>query len=79
MLEIRGLADLITDTSDLNVHELGERLRNAFARGLPERQLQIDVTSFGFKHGVPRVVDLLFESGDNALEVIRSGRNWQPA
>jgi hypothetical protein len=25
------------------------------------------------------VVDLLFESGDKALEVIRSGRNWQPA
>jgi UPF0042 nucleotide-binding protein len=62
MLEIRGIADLIADTSDLNVHELGDRLRNAFARGLPEQQMQIDVTSFGFKRGVPRVVDLLFDA-----------------
>jgi UPF0042 nucleotide-binding protein len=62
MLEIKGLADLLADTSDLNVHELGDRLRNAFARGLPERQMQIDVTSFGFKRGVPSVVDLLFDA-----------------
>jgi len=62
MLEIRGLADIIADTSELNVHQLGDRLRNAFARGVPERQMQIDVTSFGFKRGVPRVVDLLFDA-----------------
>ena len=72
MLEIRGLADLIADTSDLNVHELGDRLRNAFARGLPEQQLQIDVTSFGFKHGVPSVVDLLFDAR------FLPNPHWQP-
>jgi UPF0042 nucleotide-binding protein len=72
MLEIRGLADLIADTSDLNVHELGDRLRNAFARGLPERQMQIDVTSFGFKRGVPRVVDLLFDAR------FLPNPHWQP-
>jgi UPF0042 nucleotide-binding protein len=73
MLEIRGLADLIADTSDLNVHELGDRLRNAFARGLPERQMQIDVTSFGFKRGVPVVVDLLFDAR------FLPNPHWQPA
>ncbi|MEN8113783.1 MAG: RNase adapter RapZ [Actinomycetota bacterium] len=62
MLEIRALADVIADTTDLNVHELSKRLRSAFARGLPERRMQMDVTSFGFKHGVPRVVDLLFDA-----------------
>jgi UPF0042 nucleotide-binding protein len=72
MLEIRGLADLIADTSDLNVHQLGDRLRNAFARGLPERQMQIDITSFGFKHGVPRVVDLLFDAR------FLPNPHWQP-
>ncbi len=72
MLEIRGLANLIVDTSDLNVHELGDRLRNAFARGLPERRMQIDVTSFGFKHGVPRVVDLLFDAR------FLPNPHWQP-
>lgn len=61
LVEVRALGDLIADTTDLNVHELGDRLRNAFARGLPEGRLQVDVTSFGFKQGVPRVVDLLFD------------------
>jgi UPF0042 nucleotide-binding protein len=61
MLEIRGLADLIADTSDFNVHQLTERLRSAFSRGLPDSRMHIDVTSFGFKLGVPRVVDLLFD------------------
>jgi UPF0042 nucleotide-binding protein len=62
MLEIRGMADIIADTSELNVHQLSSRLRNAFSRGLPERQMRVDVTSFGFKRGVPRVVDLLFDA-----------------
>ena len=72
MVEIRGLADVIADTSNLNVHQLGDRLRNAFARGLPERQMQIDVTSFGFKHGVPKVVDLLFDAR------FLPNPHWQP-
>jgi len=72
MLEIRGLADLIADTSELNVHQLGDRLTNAFARGLPERSMQIDVTSFGFKRGVPRVVDLLFDAR------FLPNPHWQP-
>src|SRR5665811_2224262 len=72
MLEIRGMADIIADTSDLNVHQLSDRLRNAFARGLPERQMQIDVTSFGFKRGVPRVVDILFDAR------FLPNPHWQP-
>jgi UPF0042 nucleotide-binding protein len=59
--DIRGMADIIIDTTDLNVHELRERLEDAFAEALPERQMRIDVTSFGFKRGVPSVVDLLFD------------------
>lgn len=62
LIEVRALGDVIADTTDLNVHELGDRLRNAFARGLPEGRLQVDVTSFGFKQGVPRVLDLLFDA-----------------
>lgn len=61
LVEVRAISDVIADTTDLNVHELGDRLRNAFARGLPEGRLQVDVTSFGFKMGLPRVIDLLFD------------------
>ena len=59
--EIRGMADVIVDTSDLNVHELRQRLEPAFAEGRPQRRMRIDLTSFGFKRGAPRVMDLLFD------------------
>jgi RNase adapter protein RapZ len=62
LIEVRALADVIADTTDMNVHQLSDRLRNAFARGRPEGRLQVDVTSFGFKLGVPPVLDLLFDA-----------------
>lgn len=58
--EIRGAADVIIDTSELNVHELRERVEAAFNE-LGPRQMRVDVVSFGFKKGLPRVVDLLFD------------------
>lgn len=58
---IRGQADFIIDTSDLNVHELRQQVEAAFAGELPERRMRVDLISFGFKRGVPRVVDLLFD------------------
>lgn len=58
---VRESADLIIDTSETNVHELRDQITDAFAEGVRERPLKVAVTSFGFKHGVPRVVDLLFD------------------
>lgn len=57
---IREVADLIVDTSDTNVNQLRERLVEVFtaADGKP---MQVTVVSFGFKHGVPRDVDNLFD------------------
>jgi UPF0042 nucleotide-binding protein len=59
--EIRGEADFIIDTSELNVHQLRQQIEAAFAGEQPERRMRVDVISFGFKRGVPRVVDLLFD------------------
>ncbi len=59
--EIRGQADVIVDTTGTNVHELRGRLEDAFAADIPARRMRVDVTSFGFKRGVPRVIDLLFD------------------
>ena len=58
---LRETADLIVDTSETNVHELRGIVEDAFAGGLVDRPMKVGVTSFGFKHGVPRVVDLLFD------------------
>jgi UPF0042 nucleotide-binding protein len=59
--EIRGLADVIIDTTDLNVHELRDRVVKAFEAPDQTRRLRVDVISFGFKRGTPRVVDVLLD------------------
>lgn len=59
--EIRGMADIIVDTTDLNVHDLRRRIEDAFAAERSPRPMRVDITSFGFKRGVPRIVDLLFD------------------
>jgi RNase adapter protein RapZ len=57
--ELRGLADLIIDTTDLNVHELRERVSAVMEE--EAAPLRIHVVSFGFKRGAPREADLLFD------------------
>jgi RNase adapter protein RapZ len=60
MRELRGSADLIVDTTDLNVHELRDRIV-----GLMDEEslahMRIDIVSFGYKHGAPRDADLLVD------------------
>ncbi len=59
--DLRGRADVIIDTTDRNVHELRQAVVESFSDAAGRRHLRVSVTSFGFKHGVPRVVDLLFD------------------
>jgi UPF0042 nucleotide-binding protein len=59
--DLRGEADVVVDTSDRSVHDLRHLLSEVFAGERPRRPLRVTLTSFGFKHGVPRVVDLLFD------------------
>jgi UPF0042 nucleotide-binding protein len=57
---IRSMADVVIDTSELNVHQLRERLSNLFAH--PETtSMQVGLESFGFKYGVPRDVDTVLD------------------
>ncbi len=58
---IRAMADVIVDTSELNVHQLRDRLHEAFSGAETVPTMQVDVSSFGFKRGTPRVVDLMFD------------------
>lgn len=59
--ELKDLADVVIDTTDLNVHQLRERITDQFAVGGPHRPMRVSVTSFGFKHGIPRDSDLMFD------------------
>jgi UPF0042 nucleotide-binding protein len=58
---IRDTADLVIDTSDLNVNQLRERLIELFMDGARE-SMQISVVSFGFKYGLPPDVDNVFDA-----------------
>ena len=58
---IRGSADVILDTSDLTVHDLRRRVEDIFSGEGPRRRMRVDLVSFGFKKGIPRVADLLFD------------------
>jgi UPF0042 nucleotide-binding protein len=55
---LRGDADLIIDTSSLNVHQLTDRVAEEF--GTKETMsLAATVVSFGFKYGIPVDADLV--------------------
>ena len=56
---IRELADLVIDTTDMNVHELRKRIIEGFQGEATNQDLKISVTSFGFKNGSPRDADLV--------------------
>lgn len=57
---VKVQADLVIDTSDLNVHQLKKRLVEAFD-AVEHRQMQIAVESFGFKHGLPLDADIVMD------------------
>ena len=57
--ELRADADLVLDTSDLNVHELRAKILAAFA-GEADGML-VTVASFGFKYGLPLDADMVLD------------------
>ena len=56
---LRADADLVIDTSALNVHELRHRVEAAF--GGDAAPLRATVMSFGFKHGTPTEADMMLD------------------
>jgi RNase adapter protein RapZ len=58
--ELRSEADVILDTSGLNVHQLAAKAKSLFA-GDGAAQLRLAVMSFGFKYGVPLDADYVFD------------------
>jgi RNase adapter protein RapZ len=56
--DIRARADVVIDTTTLNVHDLRRKIEAAFASEEP-LELNATVMSFGFKHGIPVDADLV--------------------
>jgi UPF0042 nucleotide-binding protein len=55
---LRSEADLVIDTSNLNVHQLTDRIAEAFGSSEATR-LKVTVVSFGFKYGIPVDADFV--------------------
>lgn len=56
LLSLRESADVIIDTSDLNIHQLSNKISDGFSIE-NARRLQVTVMSFGFKYGLPSDAD----------------------
>jgi UPF0042 nucleotide-binding protein len=57
----RGEADLVLDTSVLNVYELRARVAAAFDETAAAAPLQLTLMSFGYKYGLPVDADLVVD------------------
>ena len=61
LADVRGHADMIIDTSRLRTSALRTRLRQAFSELSDEQLMEVQVFSFGFKHGMPVEADIMID------------------
>ncbi len=57
---VRADADVVIDTTNLNVHQLEKRTGEIFAQG-KSAGIRINVLSFGYKYGIPVDSDLVLD------------------
>jgi UPF0042 nucleotide-binding protein len=58
---LRDQADVIIDTTGLNVHELRDKISSLFAEPYHPSGIAVNVISFGYKHGLPLDSDLVLD------------------
>ena len=58
---VRAEADVVVDTSELNVHQLRDRILDLFGGEIPDSGMRTTITSFGFKHGLPLDTDVVLD------------------
>ncbi len=58
---VKAAADVVVDTTDLNVHQLRERIVALLDLDRTSEAMQTTVLSFGYKHGLPLDADLVID------------------
>lgn len=58
--ELRSGADLVVDTSQLNIHQLERKIKELFQSG-SLAALKVNILSFGYKFGIPADADLVMD------------------
>ncbi|MBI2609064.1 MAG: RNase adapter RapZ [Deltaproteobacteria bacterium] len=60
--ELRQYATDIIDTTNLNIHELRRFIRKKYGSSDPENTMQINLVSFGYRHGIPLDTDIVIDT-----------------
>ena len=58
---LRAAADLVIDTSSINIHQLSSRVAHAYGDAADDAPSRVTVVSFGFKNGIPVDADLVVD------------------
>ncbi len=58
---VKEAADVVVDTSELNVHQLRARVVDLFGAETSSIGMQTNIVSFGYKHGLPLDTDLVID------------------
>ncbi|MCF8031690.1 MAG: RNase adapter RapZ [Desulfarculaceae bacterium] len=61
MAPIRNMAHQIIDTSRFTIHDLRQEVLSLYRRDGEQALLQLNLLSFGFKHGLPQEADLVMD------------------
>ncbi len=58
---LKKMADKIIDTTSINVHQLKDLVQRHFSPSSRNKKMVINVTSFGYRYGLPADADLVFD------------------
>lgn len=61
LVPVKATADIVIDTTDLNVHQLRDRMQALFSNVDTDSSMRTSIVTFGYKHGLPLDVDLVFD------------------
>ncbi len=61
LLSLKQMADKIIDTTSINVHQLKDIVQRHFLPSSGYHKMVVNVTSFGYRYGLPADADLVFD------------------
>ena len=61
LLSLKQMADKIIDTTSINVHQLKDIVQRYFLPSSGYNKMVVNVTSFGYRYGLPADADLVFD------------------
>jgi UPF0042 nucleotide-binding protein len=59
--DLKNRAEIVIDTSSMSVHDLKKTVWSYFERTVEAGSLQVNLMSFGFRHGIPHEADMVMD------------------